>query len=341
MKIFKMMPAWLILLVSTLPGVQASGAGQQDNSDAAEVCSIFEAVEANCRAWRQGDVLFTTRRVYDTSAVIDGQILGQLEGVESVTRVVFDYDAGLFFFAKLSFTDVERFDDESPTAIKKTVLSSWICTGKSGQVARYNPGKKRTLWNRDQFPADQTVLLTMIQQPDLRGFWLHRKPTLHGRSLGSTTLASGKGFRSASESADELKIVFNVEESNPVPGTIPQSSIAFDLESLMPTRFRRFTSRTDGVVAQGPSFDIQWQQINGLQVLASASARRYRGIPGRERKEHGPEYTDYRFHWFSVNQPIDPEHFQIELVDQRELLLEMLDPVKLKADSLMPNSVKE
>lgn len=341
MMVFKLreLPVLIGLLLCGL-GV-AVCQGQERTGSAAQICSIFESPKANCLSWRKGDVLIRKQLSLDTTNFPDSGSIkglkGRLEKTETMSRIIFDYDNGIFLHINVTVGSKQVFDDDLPTDPQViSQLTGWMCTGNQGMVASYNTeGGNRLRWNRSQFPEDQDVFLNMIKMPDYRGFWLHGKPVLHGRSHGSAVRASGRDFHSHSIDGEQMKIRYEKEpkEGEAEFGT-PVTLVVFDLESLMPTKFNHFNRRANDSPVQGPTFDIRWKAIGDVYVPTKACSRTYRMISAK--KEHGPQYDEYQFHWFSLNEDIDTSILDIELFNDREKMVKLVDPILTGADSLLP-----
>lgn len=336
-----------------------------------EVCSMLGVPAANGLAMKQGDVLVRERYVFDS--VSNGtrgfDRSGILAEEETFYRLMFDFDAEVFAIYRIfnrSIIDLgkpETEPEEDGSQVEdgpdkyQSLYGACYAGDRSDVFLRHFPGKIQKK-PRTEFPEKLAELLFEMRFRD------YRLPAFNLRGNPKSTAGIKEHFQRL-ETGDTLKS-FRVLDSNRVelefrlpqemhfiPSPHGKISEAFhllqiDRESMMPvtdaTVFmvnkpdgRTIEAGTGGGDRKHPPTKFKWKLVNNIHVIQSITNRTLDTYPTPRSMEHEAYATRKQdFHWFSVNEELDEQFFDGSIVEDRKKVLELLDPVKSNAESLLP-----
>ena len=297
------------LVESTTVGIQLDEAGK--------VCGIFEAASLNSAAIRQGDFLLRRRESFDTVNRYDGvNEHGVVRFGDVWQRVVFDHDAKEYCVLTIRESiETNLANVETPAGPeRKTVVRSAVCIDADGVLlSRLFPGGSKTRHLAAK-PTDKLFAEKAIGFPDYRSFGLFfgGVPGSFQRMMQMTNrLKTGSEFHESKELGDDKLMITMRSEPNSESWIVEEYT--FDTARLVPILVNKFLQNKAQIEDQRPSFigkqSFEWKELNGIQLPKSGNADTpYREmINGHYQSAH--RFTDVEFHWFSVNERIDPKWF--------------------------------
>jgi hypothetical protein len=312
----------------------------QQQSEGAKICSIFEAVETNCIAWRQGDVLIRRSNFVDTAENPDFE--GRLEDIEVWTRIVFDFDAQRFTelnFAvfKRNWINPEMDNSKDDLIVEFRGQSYDKSRGFDASVYKGDRTQGRFVFKEENIPNDATKhdLPISMKFTDFRWFWFDRSNDLDlvKNSLNSCKLGLGYSSHKLSNGRLTIRLAPPEAELKEKGGVV--TTLVFDTDKLLFLASRSISKLPGQPDAIAEEFDLKWRPVKG--VFVPVESRELKGkafFEKGEMSEIGTEITTYHFHWFSVNEQLDDELFNVENLREPNWITNMLDPIRLEAESL-------
>lgn len=324
-----------------------------------EDCAIFETALLNAQAITKGDVLIRRSAVFDGVRFDEqGKPNGLADSSESLVRCIFDFDRGLFALYengiqnRVDFTVPENFVPRvfwvrPPLVEEWRVLMVdfdnsrfWISgsNGGSRQPQELDSlglvGERDLVLKKLRF-LDPRVLGTL---PQLCCLGSGEQGLLPGYLNWFRQRASGRGFL---EKLGPEKGKVTVRYSLPTgrDGLIHRDTVTFELDTGLPcvslgqSRLHeadpwvfRFEEKTE------------WSKHKDIWVARSIHNSKPTSAHGASGTEVC-ERTEYQidFHWFSVNEELDPRFFDGSRTGGKEEVLKWLDPEKNRATDLLPN----
>ncbi len=334
------MSRFFILLVLSILLCPVLSAQDSQELDTIDVCSAIDAVLVNANAIISADCLVRERLTFDsTNDTENNDIEGTLLRKTSFTRAIFDEDKNQFAYYSNSvgfrtlLPDFEEFGN--------TDFSAWCCDARNGKIARLG-GTNYIDSNQDlSNPGKLQELLAWERFPDYRGFWLYRGPSVFGRIRKDDSLKSmrhGKYFHSSQRHGGKLDVYFEsgVKVLNDSDEFL--KVYTFDMEQLVVTKIRAVLVG-EGKWQNVATFEIEWDEINDIMVPISGSLEKFQNMyVDANTKQAGKICQEFDFHWFKINEEIDPELFAVENVKDQKAVLNMIDPVKLNAATLIDDN---
>jgi len=302
-----------------------------------KICTLLKSALANSASLRSGDFLVRKKVTFDSTGIRkSGEVIGTLLESTRFSRIVFDHENGRFAHYDCVENARKMAPDFDKTSSAK--FTGFCCNGKNGEVAKFRELGKPTVRNRSDL-GTQAEFLYAERFPDFRGFWAYRGPSRYGALEKEDTLKAmiaGEYFHSSRRRGNKLDIYFD-GGSKPPTGEEFLKIYTFDMENLVVTGIRAVLvkGRKQEEIA---SFKIVWKEINNIMVPISGRLERTGfSIVDVNKKELGKHYEDYAFHWFLVNKEIDERLVSIDNIKNRATILTFVDPVKVKANTLIEN----
>ena len=341
-----------VLLLSPAPSF--CSAQSNSNVDAeelerkAELCSILKFALANGNAWETGDFLLQVKHSLDTieddlssTKPEDGVLV---EGVV-LYRVVFDYRKRRVCI--LSWNSVEQLDMHEPNELAKADILRGFSLDSESQTSWLWRGTKSAVQKRLKKGFDEAAILQTGEFRDFRGFGILADGHFGRLSRWETWVdrfASGEALSAHSESDDRLTLRFATRK-DPERGT-NYITYEFDLDSNMPVEYRfsfkPLKPKFGYSEFRGEECSVTWQELGDLHVPKFAKLEETKTVQINGREQNGKIFSEYTFHWFSLNEPIgSDEWFDGGVMKDLKTLHSKLDPKICKADTILEQLAKE
>jgi len=360
----------LRLLIFLLVLVPRSTIAIQSLPAAEDACSLFEVMLANGMALTSGDVLVRERSFFDSVNGLWGvDEKGMVVDEETFSRLIFDFETGRFaVFLKYHRTRLDLAKQSTPNDSSTTgpepeeferFYGACVAGGESPVYSRLFPGA-RQVKKRTEYSSLESDFLGKIGFQDYRLF-----PLNEGANPSEIAAADAmiQRFRTGDsvgsfERVDNGQLEVMIKSPNMMQVPVPEGAKLkgagvvwrFDPESQMPVSTKmvfRFKMADGQDVESSTGLGkeagtrMEWQLMNDVYVIKSArngSVQSLTGSSGRETKAEVIRRHD--FHWFSVNEEVDPRFFDGSLLADRKGFLEIIDPKACGAESLIDREAK-
>ena len=327
----------------------------QSESDAAEklkrkaeLCSILKVALANGSAWETGDFLVRIEHSLDT--IEDGRPSTKPEDgvvIEGVVlyRVVFDYRKKKV--CMLSWNSVDQFDMHEPEKHAKANVFRGFSLDSETRTSWLWRGSKSAVRKRLKKGLTDAEVLKSGEFRDFRGFGILADGHFGGLRRCESWVdrfTSGETLSNHSESDDRLTLRF-VTRKDPERGT-NYVTYEFDLNTDMPAEcrfsYRPLKPEFGYSEFKGEECSVTWQELNDLYVPKYAKLEESKTVQVNGRSQNGRVYSNYTFHWFSLNEAIKSnEWFDGEVMKDLETLHSKLDPRLCKAETILDQLAKK
>ncbi len=333
-----------VALVLSVFGVSTSGVAQEDAATKQEHIqfdnSIKDAVFSNFRAWQSGDVLFSAEEILDTSKIKpDGDTSGVIFKRVILTRSVFDFEHNKFAVFNLRYDSTIDFDNE-PEKSEKQTFSGVCYDGTGDHVLMFVGGEPRKI-RRNQFPKDRFEFLRQIGFADCRSlaYTGNTTPLKRFESERDTSPSStGQFVESTKQTGDILEIISIIQNGLKLnPEDQSRMRQRYDVRILMPISAEAYSIEPGGNERFILNRRFDWKDIGGIHVPVSYASKMGGTRAVNSRKHVGVLKTDYKFHWFSLNEPVDTRFFDGSRFEDNETFLQFVDPVQAGATTLIPS----
>ncbi len=350
---------WIALLVLAVPGFLFScqelnlASGQEPapvSEEDVKRCSVLRVALANAEAWSSGDVLVEVNDSFDNVALDDPKgPLGAAYTKRERFRFVFDFGNKLFLQAAMSDGDgIFLHAGRDPVGIVNGSVTCQITNFPAGFHFDLNPHSTGYMPLKPERLKEYGLEteLQRLRMKELRGCWIGIQngivfsPSLFAaKSKTWEMLAEGRNLeRKLFDSASPNE--FGFENTN-IQGDFFRTRVKIDPESKMPTHFlQTVKSPNQAETFTMCDLSIDWKEKDFVYYPV-----RFR-ISGAHRvvkdgdETYGTLTQDVRFHWFSINEPVDDSLFERGRIKNKQDVAALLDPVALKATTLLKDEAK-
>jgi len=218
-------------------------------------------------------------------------------------RVLFDFDAGKFFFFRLREHSGVDLAPKPPVEIVKASRDSAWFDGK--KLSLYRSGEFSSV-SKEGLPVYEYETLKSVGFPDPRSIPFtgtlgpRKQPTLK-EPLKPTPANVGFNVVSESRRGNLVKIV-----SRSLPRNLPETELLtsknFDIRSLMLTgaelKFRDLKSQVESPFQK---FSLTWSLRDGIQLPAKIVSTKLSSVSLDRGRVHGEKEIVTRIHWFTLH----------------------------------------
>jgi hypothetical protein len=345
---------WLMLATPQSFATQGSTAEHQKLSeDQQEHLSLFSAMVANGEAWSTGDLLVRTVTTFDAVTEENDRPTGLMRRVEGLNRVAFDLEHGRFMRIHVVQDEVTNYQTDPPDSLHN---NRWRGDCLDMSLKRYwtnavsdqfksaiveNPSRHLNNFPDYRFFPMQTGAMNQDLTVAAKSF----VEQLKGRKLSVTAIPMPHNRLRLRmiEASPKIELVVDPAtadgNSNPiVPKMI--SEWTFDQTSLLPTSSRTMFQSESREPQTMVRKVYRWKNINDVFVpvfmQATTENRQQRTADGQA--YIGTQTTEYTFHWFSLNKPLDESYFDGSKFRDEQTVLKHVVPELAGADSLLTDT---
>lgn len=315
-----------------------------------EHLSLFSVIVANGESWRMGDCLVRVVTTFDGVADQNARITGLMSRTERLSRFAFDHDQRRYLRISLERSEITNYESDPPDSLSSTrwrgdcydVSTSRYST--NGSAGHFETGiaenPTRVLGHYPDYRCYplRDGSMDVDQVSAAKSFVEHLKTRINTVTL--TSLPNNRLKLRMVELSPKIEVSSDPQRSN--SGTEPRitklvAEWNFDQRSLLPT-----SSRT---ALEGTFFEPQtvaqeiyrWKNVDDVFVPIFAQ----RVSKNRKRETvigeifRGTETTEYTFHWFSLNKPLDESYFDGSKFRDEQTVLKHVVPELAGAESLL------
>jgi hypothetical protein len=327
----------LFCLLSIWPNLFA-----QEHLDTKEVTSLFEAVDTNCLAWRQGDVLIRRSVFTDTTDV--PEIKGRIEDLEVWTRLIFDYDSQRFLELSVAIYKEEKFGkglkDDKPLLSVELRGQLYDKTQElTATMARGNSTKGKVHFQKSRI-VDERIendYPVSMDFSDYRFFWFYRSRDTNFVRENLLRCKTGNGYVSHLPSGkNKITIRMGAEDSQVLDGGGIVTHLDFDTERFLLLSNRSVYRKKGQPDAITDEFELKWKLVNDVYVPRESRGMKGKAFYDESQKivEAGMENTTHHFHWLALNEKLNDDHFRIDNFQNPAWIEKMIDPLFVGAKTL-------
>lgn len=348
--------ARLKFLVLLIPLFQFDTACSQEEFEEKDIqqCRVLGVAIDNAEALTRGDVLIKLTETFD-NVKTDSEFgsVGAVYSGRKMSRFSFDFMEGRFLQAWCENLDGTYFPSENKPSKKIDRVDVQAAVGffdlrKSWQSKppyQFHSGPER-------FSESISDFLFHNRMVNPRGFWLsshlgkyYSNGPYEQRINAWEIYRHARNFNRNYEDADGNKVLeFKRDVPTAEEGQRPVFTVlTIDKDSQLPIEIREFIKLDRGDSSIGKA-RIRWEQVNDIYVPTLIKSRYTKTIHVAKRSTTGVIEQELEFHWFSVNEELDPDLFNRERIKTEKSIMQMLDPVETGADSLVekqPEKEKE
>jgi hypothetical protein len=308
---------------------QTTPFSKAENKLPPELPGLNSALYANLQSVIRGDVLFSVSEVFD-SVRFENQVQGLLVMHKVTYRFRFDFENEKYLLAVN--TDRKTLDmnteHEVPSETKNTSLNAFLLSDDKA-FTRFNLGRL------NEFPSRPYYDFIGRKIPDFRQIGILAFPSqLENEKLAIllerlNDLDNQAELVSTTDSTLKFKNVIKVAAD---PHFSLEAVTVFDVQKLVPVSKKIFGVQTEPEHVRGFVSEelYQWQEFDGVFVPLRLKALNPEQETTGDRKETAIQQVEVRFHWFSVNEPLEAHDFDSQLLNDNEQLLDLIDDAVLE-----------
>jgi hypothetical protein len=315
-----------------------------EKDDSQELIKIFQSPILNSEAWQSGDCLVGENLILDNvSTRADGLPAGILIEKKTYRRNAFDYEKRKYVSIKLSNSDYVDFDTIVNGEAKKESSIEWsavfvdLTNGRlamNGSKTRLKELKLKPNTTLEQI-NHELGFLDFRACWDRSGFGYNLKAFENAKRTVKIR-CSGKGkFKSQYLPDNHLEFRFNAKSKVKDMGG-PFMVYRFDLESSMPVYFSEFyTHKPSKTRVPQATISIDWLSFNDVYVPSGILLEEDIQLFLNEVVHKGRGENKLDFHWFSLNEELNEDLFQIESISSLEQISKFVDPITAEATQIL------
>ncbi|MBL8889848.1 MAG: hypothetical protein JNL67_07695 [Planctomycetaceae bacterium] len=347
---------FVVMLVSTLISSISAAQEKQLSVDREHLVGVIEAHLASLEGWRSGDFLFrsisngegkrivageTIRGVVQPKVVVGPDAFSVVIREDLLQRVVFDLDkqrALVINRCEIEERVFNGLDEEVGRPIIRLDDRVLLYEFDKHIFVRQKAGEIQKTRNQ----PTMVQMLTSFGVPDVRYFGVNEGPFGWSDDVRWRLEYFGNAFglsEFSNTGQDRYRVVLRkqeVKESERQPTDEGQYAIDWDLSCNVPVRFVSHHCSPEACRAAVVA-DVKWGSHEGnfLPEFARVSHYSHRSYASRNIELSEEKTIDV--HWFSFNQELKPELFDVNLLHDRKKLDEMLNTdVFEKSSDLAP-----
>ncbi len=344
------MPFLFFFLVPLSAGLQLHGV-QKSGTKLSDELAILDGAATNLRAIRQCDYLVRVKEDFDSVNSAKGvDEKGAVVERIGFYRIAIDFEtsrAACFRIEQQNYLDLAAGTSQSPR-FQEFETQRGICQDGAGESATIRavtfPNTRQvTPWQLSE--GRGSSFLSALEIPDFRcaGVLSSQASELE-RIVKTLDLVKSEWIVVQADEPSEGVLKLRMERRDLEPkGVVFARTVTFDLNSLMPLGSQgEILFRDKGQIERGEKgiwqktehFETRWTELNGIFLPEHIESEKYFTVSVNGRDQSGEQIRELDFHWFGVNEELDPRLFSGEFLESLDKMMELLDPEICGADRL-------
>lgn len=301
-----------------------------------EIGSWFDALYANSLGIEKGDVLLVQRRSFNYSH--PSSDLAYLEETKIYHRLVFDSLKNKHLYVRRNVVrqTIIPSADAKPIEKNDEKLSGFlIANGKTR--FRYFP-KSIVTSNQELIePMYTQFAIPSLRSVGLLTFGGHRN---QGKiKQAADRLSSAEEITSIKKRLDNMIVEYSFKSNSGKSTSLVK--VKFDSTDQMPVSRQIFSISSKENKHKLSEEFFTWGDLNGVKVPIKVRKKNTDSRTIGESKVYAIQPTETEIHWFSLNSDLPNELFSESNLDQSETMIDLVDPVKTNAYSLLDDHADE